>query len=244
MKTLAILAFTLTTLSLAGPLQAATLDEANRAFVDGKYQESTAGYQALIAQNGYSAPILFDLGNSYYREGDFAQAILAYRRAQWLAPNDPDIAANLQAAQKQAGVALSEPRWSDAISHVLSASEWAWVGCAAWTLLCASLLARIVLAQWRGLLTFVAVADAVALLVAVAGAALASDGLNQAVVIGKNASALISPFPAAQTVFSPAAGETVVVQKAYDDFLLVKDSAGHSGWIDKTEIAPVVPGKA
>ncbi len=241
MKTLALIAFTLATLSLTGTTQAATLDDANRAFADGKYQESTADYQALLAQNGYSAPVLFDLGNSYYRQGDLAQAILAYRRAQWLAPNDADIAANLHAAQKQAGVAISEPRWSDTISHILSASEWAWVGCAAWTLLCVSLLARVVLRQWRGLLTFVAVADAFVLAVAIAGAFFASDGLNQAVVTAKNASALISPFPEAQAVFSPAPGETVAVVESHNDYLRVKDSAGHTGWIEKTRIASVVP---
>lgn len=243
MKTLAILAFTIATLFLASPTHAATLDDANRSFADGKYHESTLAYQALLAQNGYSAPILFDLGNSYYREGDLAQAILAYRRAQWLAPNDPDIAANLQAAQKQAGVALTESHWSDAITHILSASEWAWVGCAAWTLLCLSLLARVLLPQRRGLLTFVAVADAIVLFAAITGAALASDGLNQAVVIDKNAIVRLSPFPEAQTVFSPAPGETVVVQEAHDDFLRVKDATGHAGWIRKTQIAPVVPAK-
>ena len=188
------------------PPQAATLDDANRAFADGKYHESTLAYQTLIAQNGFSAPVLFDLGNSLYRQGDLAQAILAYRRAQWLAPNDPDIAANLQAAQKKAGVAVSEPRWSDAIAHTLSASEWAWVGCAAWTLLCLSLLARVLLPQRRGLLSFVAVIDTVVLFAAIAGAVLASDGLNQAIVTDKNASALISPFPMAQTVVFAGSG--------------------------------------
>jgi SH3-like domain-containing protein len=58
--------------------------------------------------------------------------------------------------------------------------------------------------------------------------------------VGKNAAALISPFPAAQTEFTPAPGETVTVQEAYNDFLRVTDRAGHSGWMAKAQVEPVV----
>jgi tetratricopeptide (TPR) repeat protein len=230
----------MTALFLVGRAPAQTLDDANRAFAASKFHDATVACQAVLAQNGYSAPVLFDLGNSAYREGNFAQAILAYRRAQWLAPNDPDIAANLAQAQKQAGLPVTERRRSDAIIHAFSASGWAWIACAAWTLLCASLLARAVVPPRRSLFSFTAIASAFVLTTAIAGAVFASDALRQAIVVDKNASALISPFPAAQAVFSPAPGETVTIQKAYDDFLLVTDRAGHSGWINKNQIAPIV----
>ena len=239
MKTLLALA---TALILSASIAAAqTLDDANRAFVAGNFHDSTRSYEAVIAQKGYSAPVLFDLGNSYYREGDLGRAILAYQRAQWLAPGDPDIAANLQLAQKQAGLAASEPHWSDKLSHILSASGWAWIGCVAWTLLCASLLLRITMPRQGNLFAFAAIASAFVLTTAIAGAVFASDALRQAVVVEKNVSALISPFPAAQVVFSPAPGETVTVQEAYGDFFRVADRAGHTGWISKAQVTPIVP---
>jgi tetratricopeptide (TPR) repeat protein len=231
-------------LFLAGHAQAGeTLDDANRAFAEGHYHAGTLGFQAVLAQEGYSAPMLFDLGNSYYREGNFAQAILVYKQAQWLSPSDPDIAANLLLAQKQAGVPTTEPSWYEKISRVLSASGWAWVGSGAWTLLCASLLARTIRPRRRALFSLSGAAGAFVFLVAVAGMVVSSDELRQAVVVDKNALALISPFPAAQTVFSPSPGETVTVQKAYDDYLLVKDAAGHTGWISKTQVAPIIPSR-
>jgi len=241
MKALSILFLAIAGLFNVGFAHAETLDDANRAFAGGQYHTSTLGYQAILTQNGYSAPVLFDLGNSYYREGNFAQAILAYQRARLLAPNDPDIAANLQLAQRQAGVAASDPRWSDKLTSFLSVSAWAWLACSAWALFCLCLLVRAALPQWRSPFTLVATADALILGLAIAALVVSSGQLRQAVVIDKNASALISPFPAAQTVFSPAPGETVTVQKAYNDFFLVKDNAGHSGWISKTQIAPIVP---
>ncbi|MCE0522416.1 MAG: tetratricopeptide repeat protein [Methylacidiphilales bacterium] len=241
MKTLASLILAGSVLCLAMPAQAETLDDANRAFAAGHYHESTLGFQAVLAREGYSAPVLFDLGNSSYCEGDFAQAILAYKRAQWLSPNDPDIAANLQLAQKQAGLSVAEPSWMEKITRTLSASGWAWVGSGAWTLFCASLLARAILPQRRSLFFLTGAASVLVLFTAIAAGVISSGELRQAVVTDKNASALISPFPAAQTVFSPPPGETVTVQKAYNDFFLVKDAAGHTGWISKTQITPIVP---
>jgi tetratricopeptide (TPR) repeat protein len=242
MKTPAILVLAVAALFFAGPAQAGeTLDDANRAFAESHYHASTLGFQAVLAQEGYSAPVLFDLGNSYDREGDFARAILAYKQAQGLSPNDPDIAANLLLAQKQAGVPAAEPQWSEKASRVLSASGWAWVGSGAWTLLCASLLARTIWPQRRSLFFLSGAAGTLVLCVAIAAMVISSSELREAVVIDKNASALISPFPNAQAVFSPSPGETVTVQKAYNDFLLVKDDAGHTGWIGKTQIAPVIP---
>jgi hypothetical protein len=129
------------------------------------------------------------------------------------------------------------------ISRVLSASGWAWVGSGAWTLLCASLLARTIRPRRRALFSLSGAAGAFVFLVAVAAMVISSDELRQAVVVDKNASALISPFPAAQMVFSPSPGETVTVQKAYDDYLLVKDAAGHTGWISKTQVAPIIPSR-
>ena len=76
---------------------------------------------------------------------------------------------------------------------------------------------------------------------AIAAMFFSSEDLREAVVTDRNASALISPFPAAQAAFSPAPGETVWVQKAYEDFFFVRDAAGHTGWISKPQITPIVP---
>jgi tetratricopeptide (TPR) repeat protein len=244
MKALSLLTIVVAALFFVGRAPAQTLDDANRAFAAGQYHTSSQGFQTVLAKNGYSAPVLFDLGNSLYREGNLAQAILAYQRAQWLAPRDPDIAANLQFVQKQAGLPVVEPRWTDRISHTLSVSNWAWIGCGAWTLLCASLLARAIAPGRQDLFSFTALASIFVLTSAIAGAVFASDAIRQGVVTDKNASALISPFPAAQTVFSPAAGETVTIQKTYNDFFLVTDGVGHAGWISKTQVTPIIPAQS
>ena len=222
--------------------RAASLDDANAAFAAGKFAEATSGYEAVLKANGYSAPVLFDLGNSYVREGNYPQAILAYKRALWLAPNDEDILVNLHTAQQQAGTAVEQRQvWSKA-ANLLSVNGWAWLGCAAWTLLCVCVLLRELWPARRGWLTAAAVLCAFAVLDAILASAVASGGLRDAVVVDKNPQALVSPFPGAgeQAGFTPAPGATVKIEKAYNDFLLVADNAGHAGWMSKGQIEPVV----
>ena len=240
MKTsfLALLAVAIALVSL--PVRAASLDDANRAFTEGRYRDSTAAYQAVLAEKGYSAPVLYDLGNSYFREGNLAQAIVAYKRAQWLAPDDPDIAANLRHAQKEAGVTVTEPAWWEKYAGILSTSGWAWTASAMWTVFCLSLLARAVWPAKYGIFVASSWASALVLTLAIASIVVTSAAARQGVVISKDASALISPFPAAQSVFTPAPGETLTVHRTYDNFYLVSDEAGHSGWIDQAQVAPVV----
>ena len=221
--------FLLMTALMALPVmsRAASLDDANAAFAAGKFAESTMAYEAVLKANGYSAPVLFDLGNSYVREGNYPQAILAYKRALWLAPNDEDILANLRTAQQQAGTAVEQRQvWSKA-ANLLSVNGWAWLGCAAWTLLCVCVLLRELWPTRRGWLTAAAVLCAFAVLDAILASAVSSDGLRDAIVVDKNPQALVSPFPGAgeQAGFTPAPGATVKIEKAYNDFLLVADNA-------------------
>ncbi len=222
--------------------QASSLDDANAAFAAGKYAESTAGYQAVVAASGYSAPVLFDLGNSYFREGNYPEAILAYKRAQWLAPDDADIVANLKLAQQQAGTAVEQAPAYAAFTSALSVNGWAWVGCAAWTLLCACLLLRAMWPARSGLLVTGAVLCAFVLVDAVAAIALSSGGMHEAVVVDKNPQALIAPYSGAtaQAGFSPVPGATVKIEKAFNNFLLVADDAGHAGWMARNQVEPVV----
>jgi hypothetical protein len=42
----------------------ATFETANNAFAQGKYAEAARSYESIIAQQGYSAPVLFDLANA------------------------------------------------------------------------------------------------------------------------------------------------------------------------------------
>src|SRR5437870_10859945 len=76
--------------------------KANQAFAQGHFKEAIANYEALIRDGQWSANVFYDLGNAYFRTGDFGRAILNYERALALDRHHPEATANLQIARDEA----------------------------------------------------------------------------------------------------------------------------------------------
>jgi len=77
--------------------EATTKGMGDSAYIKGDYLTAIQIYENLL-QQGESAEIYYNLGNSYYKSGDIAHAILNYERALLLQPENGDIHANLQIA--------------------------------------------------------------------------------------------------------------------------------------------------
>ncbi len=75
--------------------------QANQLYENGQYQEAAELYQALVDGGLVDSALYYNLGNAYFKEGDWGQAALNYRRAQGLSPRDPDIRANLVLVRAQ-----------------------------------------------------------------------------------------------------------------------------------------------
>ncbi|MCP4810638.1 MAG: tetratricopeptide repeat protein [Proteobacteria bacterium] len=75
--------------------------EPEAAWVAGEHAVAADGWADQIDAGARSGDLHYDLGNALYREGDLAGAMLAWRRAELLAPRDGDISANLEHARKQ-----------------------------------------------------------------------------------------------------------------------------------------------
>lgn len=224
---------------LSVPAHARAFEDANRAFAEGRFAESVRGYETLLAKKGYSAPVLFNLGNTFLREGKVGPAILAYERAQLLDPNDPDIAANLQLAREQAGVFVSEtPRLEDA-AHFLSLNGWSCLASAALTVLCAGILLGQLYRRHRLYFGLLNGAGTITLLIAIAAISIGAQRLDRAVITAKEASARISPFEAAKSAFVLSAGEVVEIKKAHEQFVLIRNREGRTGWTAAKGVARV-----
>lgn len=75
---------------------------ANRLYEAGHYDEASKIYTQLVSQGVQSSVIYFNLGNTYYQQGDLGRAILNYQRAAHLDPRDRDIRFNLTLAREEA----------------------------------------------------------------------------------------------------------------------------------------------
>jgi len=213
------------------------LEAANRAFAQGHYADAAQQYQEMIDAQGCSAPVLFNLGNAYLRDGKPAQATLAYERARLLAPRDRAIAANLAQARQTAG-AVEARGVAGHLSHVLTTTEWTWLASAALWLLVATVGCALLFRRRRA--WFLRGAIVAALLTAVSvGALVMSLGDQRAAVMLEAAPLLVSPFEGAQSSSSVRAGSDVVLGRNHGEYVLVHLPDGRSGWVERSVVAPV-----
>ena len=93
-------------------LAQSTFDQANAAYADGRYDEAATLYQSILDENLTSnsvsgltpnseAVVQYNLGNAQFKQGELAQAILAYERSLRLDPRNKDAQYNLAFAQSR-----------------------------------------------------------------------------------------------------------------------------------------------
>ena len=221
---------------------------ANAAFAAGRYDESIAGFRAIIAESGYSPALLFDLGNAYFRAGRLGEAILWYERARLLAPGDPDVQANLRQARRAANLPPEEePHWlrfaaGASVNSLAILASGALVFAAAAAI--AARIGRAALRDRSGLRRGLTSAIAACFVVAVGAALLCATrlrDLERAVVLGPEAALLVAPYDAATASGSLDPGEIVVIDQRHQEYALVRSAGGRSGWVRGSEVERILP---
>ena len=108
-------------------------DDANRLYLEQKYDAAASRYEAIV-RNGYeSGALYYNLGNAYYKSGNLQRAVLNYERAKKFIPNDEDLAVNLQMVNIQlqdkidAIPDLFIYRWFDALLTIFSLETMVWM---------------------------------------------------------------------------------------------------------------------
>ena len=108
-----------------------TKAEADKDYQENKFADAIEKYEAILASEGVSADIYYNLGNSYYKDKNIAKAVLNYERALLLSPGDDDIRYNLEMAKSKT-VDKVTPKseifivtWISAIRDLMSESAWA-----------------------------------------------------------------------------------------------------------------------
>jgi hypothetical protein len=225
--------------------QESDFDAANRASAQSKWAEAARGYENVIARHGHSAPVLFNLANAQVAEGKLGPAILNDERARWLAPNDPDIAANLALARRKADLEPEATSRLAAVAHSMTWTEWSILATAMLWLVTAALPLRRMLPRARQALTAAAVLGALVLLAAISALAMRWHDLDRAIVTGPEAVARVSPVTVIQPLFTLRAGEPVTIRRTHGAFLLIANHQGREGWVSREAVARIVqPGRS
>jgi len=223
---------------------AAQVAAANAAYAQGRYAEAADLFGQAVARHGYSASLLYDLGNASLRAGRVGEAVLAYERALALAPRDPDIRANLRAARRAARLPAEEGDAWTRLARAASADEWAW-GASAMLFLAAGLAIAAALRRAAPTasrrLWALAAAAAIAAVLAALLCARQLAALDRAIVTAEDARLRDAPYGAAELGTSLRPGETVGIEQRHGSYALVRTRAGRSGWIALAAIERIAP---
>jgi tetratricopeptide (TPR) repeat protein len=223
---------------------AEVFDEANRLYERGQFAEAAATYEGLVRAGTGSPALFFNLGNAYFKAGHVGWALVNYRRAEELAPRDPDIRANLRFARNSVPGAGPRPlsRWSRGLPR-LSLNE-------------SALLAAGALWLWLGLLTLRQLRPAtrkplraVTILAGLGAVALAAllaakwraGASRTAIVVVPEATVRAGPHAESQNSFTVRDGLELEVLDTRDGWLRVADANRRIGWLQRGEVAMFPP---
>lgn len=148
---------------------------ANQLYEAGQFAQAAQAYEQLVGQGIADSALYYNLGNAYFKLGDYGHAVLNYRRAQQLAPRDADVEANLALARAHTvdqfeatndGSLLN--RLGDAVQSWFTLNELAMAALGAWILFVFVLIlfgSAKAGSVWRKVLQYALVAASVVLVV-------------------------------------------------------------------------------
>lgn len=247
-RIITILSFVLCPLSIV--LAQSTFDEANTAYAEGRYADAAELYQAILDESlttndqGLStnsvAVLYYNLGNAEFKQGELAQAILAYERALRLKPNYKDAQHNLAFAQSRITDNVREQdfflsSWLRTVRNSLSETVWTVSSIGLFSLALVALLLFLLGRELWLRKTAFQVAWIALLFSIVSGANAASlhqrDSLrNEAIITQGIVNAKSSPDRSGTDLFTIHEGTKVTIRETIGEWANIR-VGNNEGWI-------------
>jgi tetratricopeptide (TPR) repeat protein len=196
---------------------------------------------ATATDASYSAAGLYNLANSYARAGRPGMAVLNYKRAALLAPNDADIQANLRYVSSSAHVPAEARGRFERLAHWASPTAVALAGLLGVLILGSSLLAAVLFPRRWVLWATASCLGLAAIGFSVCNAIFWRTKVHEAVVIAPNTQIRATPVPMGDPLQQLSEAETVTITAGHEDFVLVRAASGRAGWVARADLADVVP---
>ncbi len=227
------------TAALAGGAPEA-FEQANQLYERGQFTEAAAAYESLLRSGSASPALFFNLGNAYFKSGQVGRALFNYRRAEALAPRDPDIRANLQFARDSVPghPARSVDRWTrwlprltlNETAGITALALWGWLGLLTLRLLRPALRRSLRAATYLAgfLALFLAAWTAATWEVRRAG--------RTAIVVAPEATAHFGPLEESPAAFPVRNGFELPVTDTKGDWFQVTDAAHRTGWLRREQV--------
>lgn len=212
------------------------------AYDAGKFSEALQHYEGIRAQGIVSSQLYYNMGNALVRLGRMGEAALAYRRALYLRPRDPDAAANLRFTMNLSGALVPSYRMPTILLGRLNAGEWAAVAIAAYWLCAIALCIHRLHPRRPRMLFHATVLSATVLVVAALGVLRwrSFEREPEMVVLKGDVQSLFAPLERATPHFKVPEGS--IVRRVGQSGAWTKIAAGaDEGWIPSDAGESVLP---
>lgn len=113
-----------------------TFEEGNKLYAEANFKAAASQYQKIVDAGYASSKLFYNLGNAYYKQKQYAKAILYFEKAYVLNPSDSQIKHNLEFTRLQTRDKIEAipsffiKEWADGIRNLLSANGWSWLSLA------------------------------------------------------------------------------------------------------------------
>jgi tetratricopeptide (TPR) repeat protein len=208
--------------------------KATQEYAQGHFTEAITDYEALARAGQWSANLFYDLGNAYFRTGDFGRAILNYERALALEGHHPEAAANLQIARDEARALELQQSWPERYLQFASVNHYS-IAAAIGFWLAAFAIVTLIFARRRSA-TLVTMLIFCLLLCAVSIDAVyalerGSKGYALAIVTGKDVQARLATADTANSVLALPPGSEIKILSTRGDWIYAALPNSSRGWI-------------
>lgn len=216
--------------------------KANNQYKEGDFSDAINTYENIISQKMASAEVYYNLGNAYYKEKKYPQAILNYERAKRLAPADKDIDMNLKIANLKI-VDKIEPipqlfiiKWLESIQNLMSFSSWLIVIVVFSWLFFGFFAGYILILTKRGkLLSFLIMMFSLVILLISLGLGISrynyERNTNEAIVFAANEYVMSSPGQDSSELFVLHEGAKVEILDKVEGWKKIRLADGKEGWM-------------
>ena len=233
------------------PESVLTKQEADSLYDKGLYAEAADAYEAIIANNGVSADLYYNLGNAYYKLDEIARSILNYERALLLNQGDEDIRANLALARGKTVDKVTPPSemffvswWRD-FANMVSVDTWAVVAVVSFVLLLLGVAAYLFVEQIivRKIGFYSAALFLLLTIVFNLAATFQRDSImnrTTAIIMQPVVSVKSSPNDAGTDLFLIHTGSKVeILDDTMTDWAKIKLEEGKEGWV-QTDVMAII----
>ena len=216
--------------------------QANEAYEQEDFKKAIELYETALKEQGKSADLYYNLGNAYYKDNHYAEAILNYERALLLSPGDEDVRFNLDMAKSHITDKI-EPvetffltMWFHSVRDSLSSNAWAVVGIVSFLLIIVCLFlyffTRIVVLKKIGF--FLGLILVLVTIIANNFAFSLKDKLTdreEAIIFAPTITVKSSPADSGTDLFILHEGTKVSVLSTVGEWSEIKLSDGNRGWM-------------